>query len=119
MSDGEDVETGCVRIVNDVVFDFEEDPDEFIAPPLEILEEVGRGAAPAPEPKGRGRLRALVLTPTRELALQVKDHIEAAAKYTPVKVGRKIPFCATFRGINPLFFDRWRRWSEGWRHRSS
>lgn len=31
-------------------------------------------------------LIALVLTPTRELALQVKSHIEAAAKFTNIKV---------------------------------
>ncbi|KAL1115127.1 hypothetical protein AAG570_007158, partial [Ranatra chinensis] len=36
--------------------------------------------------RGADRLWALVLAPTRELAIQVKDHIEAAAKYTPVKV---------------------------------
>ncbi|XP_065367377.1 ATP-dependent RNA helicase DDX24 [Calliphora vicina] len=33
-----------------------------------------------------GALFALVLTPTRELAVQVKDHIVAAAKYTGIKV---------------------------------
>ena len=32
-------------------------------------------------------LYALVLTPTRELAIQVKDHIVAAAKYTGIQVG--------------------------------
>ena len=31
-------------------------------------------------------LIALILTPTRELALQVKSHIEAAAKFTNIKV---------------------------------
>ena len=31
-------------------------------------------------------LYALVLTPTRELAIQVKDHIDQAAKYTDIKV---------------------------------
>lgn len=33
-----------------------------------------------------GPLYALVLTPTRELAVQVKNHLEAAAKYTDIKV---------------------------------
>ena len=33
-----------------------------------------------------GRLAALVLAPTRELALQVHSHIRAAAKYTGIKV---------------------------------
>lgn len=34
----------------------------------------------------RGPLRALILTPTRELSLQVCDHFREAAKYTTVKV---------------------------------
>jgi len=32
-----------------------------------------------------GRTRALVLTPTRELASQIHEHIEALARHTPVK----------------------------------
>ncbi|XP_074640652.1 ATP-dependent RNA helicase DDX24-like [Tubulanus polymorphus] len=32
------------------------------------------------------RLYCLILTPTRELAVQVKNHLEAAAKYTGIKV---------------------------------
>jgi len=32
------------------------------------------------------QLSGLVMSPTRELALQVRDHIAAAAKYTPIKV---------------------------------
>ena len=35
--------------------------------------------------KGEG-LAALIITPTRELALQVKDHIAAVSKYTDIKV---------------------------------
>lgn len=35
--------------------------------------------------KGEG-LAALIITPTRELALQVKDHIVAVSKYTDIKV---------------------------------
>jgi len=35
--------------------------------------------------KGEG-LIALIITPTRELALQVKDHISAVCKYTRIKV---------------------------------
>ena len=31
------------------------------------------------------KLHALVLTPTRELAIQVKDHIVAAAKHTGIQ----------------------------------
>jgi len=32
--------------------------------------------------------RALILEPTRELAVQVKNHLQAAAKYTNVKVSK-------------------------------
>lgn len=31
-------------------------------------------------------LYALILTPTRELAIQIKDHLVKAAKYTDIKV---------------------------------
>ncbi|GAB2282339.1 hypothetical protein Dimus_016885 [Dionaea muscipula] len=34
----------------------------------------------------QGLLRALIITPTRELALQVKDHLKEAGKYTTVRV---------------------------------
>ena len=34
----------------------------------------------------KGRLYALVLTPTRELAIQVRNHLQAVAKYTGIKV---------------------------------
>lgn len=33
-----------------------------------------------------GSLLGLVLTPTRELALQIKNHLDITAKYTAVKV---------------------------------
>lgn len=39
--------------------------------------------SPAPAQK----LWALILTPTRELAVQIKDHMVAALKYTDIKVG--------------------------------
>ncbi|CAG0884591.1 unnamed protein product [Darwinula stevensoni] len=35
---------------------------------------------------GDNKLEALILTPTRELALQVRNHIVAAAKYTDIKI---------------------------------
>lgn len=34
------------------------------------------------------KLWALILTPTRELAIQVKNHIATAIKYTPLKVSQ-------------------------------
>ena len=66
----QEVEQGCVKVVNDVVFDFDAAEPVFVAPPAS---------------ETRGQLMALVLTPTRELAIQVKDHIVAAAKHTDIK----------------------------------
>lgn len=34
----------------------------------------------------KGNLKALILTPTRELAVQIKNHIDVAAKFTRIKV---------------------------------
>lgn len=45
-------------------------------------------------------LYALVLTPTRELAVQVKDHLVAAAKYTDIKVA------AVFGGLAAVKQER-------------
>lgn len=61
-SEGEDQDEqlGCVRVIDNAEFDFKENV-----------------------PEGRNRpLLGLVLTPTRELAVQVKHHIDAVAKYT-------------------------------------
>jgi ATP-dependent RNA helicase DDX24/MAK5 len=33
-----------------------------------------------------GRLHALILTPTRELAVQVKNHLVAVTKYCDIRV---------------------------------
>ena len=81
MSD-EEAESGCVKVVNDVVFDFEDENDdgEVYAPPLEVVEELDMLA------KVKTGLRGLVLAPTRELAVQVKNHLEAAAKHTSIRV---------------------------------
>jgi ATP-dependent RNA helicase RhlE len=42
-----------------------------------------------------GRTRALILTPTRELASQIHEHIEALARHTPVKSA------TVFGGVKP------------------
>ncbi|KAK2725301.1 ATP-dependent RNA helicase ddx24-like [Artemia franciscana] len=36
--------------------------------------------------KSKSKLRGLILTPTRELAVQIKNHLDAAAKYTGIKI---------------------------------
>ncbi|XP_027855890.1 ATP-dependent RNA helicase DDX24 [Xiphophorus couchianus] len=64
-SEGEDQDKqlGCVRVIDNAEFDFKENV-----------------------PEGRNRpLLGLVLTPTRELAVQVKHHIDAVAKYTDIQ----------------------------------
>ena len=81
MSDEEGTEAGCVKVVNDVAFDFD-DEGEFFAPPIELFESANAESAAA---SGK-RLRALVLTPTRELAMQVKAHMERAAAFTDITV---------------------------------
>ncbi|KAK5609764.1 hypothetical protein CRENBAI_023002 [Crenichthys baileyi] len=59
----QDEQLGCVRVIDDAEFDFKEKVDE-----------------------GQNRpLLGLVLTPTRELAVQVKHHIDAVAKYTDIQ----------------------------------
>ena len=46
-------------------------------------------------PVGRGRpIRALILTPTRELALQIDESLGDYAKYTPLRT------CVVFGGVN-------------------
>ena len=37
-------------------------------------------------------LLALIMTPTRELALQIRNHIQQAAKHTPIQV-RIVVYC--------------------------
>lgn len=66
----EDERLGCVHVIKNAEFDF--DP---------AAEEEPAGGRSQP-------LLGLVLTPTRELAVQVKHHIDAVAKFT----GRSLKF---------------------------
>ncbi|XP_046376898.2 ATP-dependent RNA helicase DDX24-like isoform X1 [Haliotis rufescens] len=61
-------ETGCVRVINNI---------EFEAADLEKVKATSKGDKP---------LVALILEPTRELAIQVKNHLMAAAKYTDIRI---------------------------------
>jgi ATP-dependent RNA helicase DDX24/MAK5 len=36
--------------------------------------------------KGQRKLRALIITPTRELAVQIEKHLKAVAKYTDISI---------------------------------
>lgn len=42
------------------------------------------------EDEDQSLLQALILTPTRELAVQIKKHFDVAAKYTNIKVCLRI-----------------------------
>ena len=59
----------------------------FTLPMLQLL-------AAEPAPKGRRPIRALVLTPTRELAIQIDECCRDYARYTPVR------HCVIFGGVN-------------------
>uniref|UniRef100_A0A7N9AQ92 ATP-dependent RNA helicase n=1 Tax=Mastacembelus armatus TaxID=205130 RepID=A0A7N9AQ92_9TELE len=66
--DDEDEGFGCVQVIDNTELDFE------------------LGAEAEGKPGGQSQpLLGLVLTPTRELAVQVKHHIDAAAKFTDIK----------------------------------
>ncbi|KAK2826080.1 hypothetical protein Q5P01_020294 [Channa striata] len=65
----EDERLGCVQVIDNVKFDFD--------PALEAEEKTAGGQSRP--------LLGLVLTPTRELAVQVKHHIDAVAKFTDIK----------------------------------
>ncbi|XP_038123313.1 ATP-dependent RNA helicase DDX24 [Cyprinodon tularosa] len=59
----DDEQLGCVRVIDDAEFDFKEKTND-----------------------GQNRpLLGLILTPTRELAVQVKHHIDAVAKFTDIQ----------------------------------
>ncbi|XP_059609123.1 ATP-dependent RNA helicase DDX24 [Phlebotomus argentipes] len=59
-----------------------QDRDNLTPPPEEVSDEE---EYPVPE-QIRRKLYALILTPTRELAVQVRDHIKAVAVHTGVRV---------------------------------
>ena len=59
----------------------------FTLPMLQLL-------AAEPAPNGRRPIRALVLTPTRELAIQIDECCRDYARYTPIR------HCVIFGGVN-------------------
>ncbi|XP_069772286.1 ATP-dependent RNA helicase DDX24 isoform X1 [Narcine bancroftii] len=64
---------GCVKVINNANFDFEIGEDFDVENPL----------------------LGLVLTPTRELAVQVKHHIDAVTKFTGIKTAAIVGGMAT------------------------
>ncbi|XP_044232000.1 ATP-dependent RNA helicase DDX24 [Thunnus albacares] len=67
--DDEDKRLGCVQVIENAEFDFDVTAE---------AEETAAASQNQP-------LLGLVLTPTRELAVQVKHHIDAVAKFTDIK----------------------------------
>ena len=65
---------GCVGVVDNVEFDFDSEEAGVVLPAAAGQRVLG------------DKLRALVLTPTRELAMQIYSHLTAVAKYTGVGV---------------------------------
>ncbi|MBN3279475.1 DDX24 helicase, partial [Polyodon spathula] len=70
--DEDSQETGCVKVIENVEFDFE-------------MTETTDKSAKTQDLFDKNPLLGLVLTPTRELAVQVKHHIDAIAKFTGIK----------------------------------
>ncbi|KAF7658032.1 hypothetical protein LDENG_00018880 [Lucifuga dentata] len=65
----EDKRLGCVRVIENAEFDFDSS-----------AKAEGKSTSSLSQP-----LLGLVLTPTRELAVQVKHHIDTVAKFTDIK----------------------------------
>lgn len=61
-------------------------PEEIENMPDYVNEECGDGDDTGDDENASKPLYALVLTPTRELAVQVRNHLVAAAKYTGIQV---------------------------------
>ena len=73
---------------------------------MEILENWGdndKEEEPLEMPKKP--LRGLILTPTRELAIQIKNHLEAAAKFTNIKVRN---YCSFFKKVSVFLLIKYR-----------
>lgn len=86
-ADGVDKAVGtCVYVRDDI-------PDDVFEQMLGGVERDVAMATDVAESEGAkewdksGGLLSLVVVPTRELAFQVQDHLEKAAKYTDIKVG--------------------------------
>ena len=108
-SDPELEGTGCVKVINDVEFDFDEDGMVFIPPPDPDFAKGKETKRSGVEPSDGGRrLHALILTPTRELAIQIKDHIVAASKHTDIRtavvVGGMAPQKQVSSNIRTAYF---------------
>lgn len=60
---------------------------------VRVIDNIDFGAT---HPKSGKPLYALILTPTRELAIQIKNHLCRAAKYTDIQVKKHHAFLLLF-----------------------
>lgn len=51
-----------------------------------VIDVVNMKNGPTKKVKGGRKLRALIITPTRELAVQIEKHLKAVAKYTDITI---------------------------------
>ena len=78
--------------------DDEKDGEDRSEGDVEEKEDTKGQKTPGKKPLTGGDLMGLVLAPTRELAVQVKNHLVAAAKYTGIKV------CVLVNFIRVMYF---------------
>ena len=64
---------------------------------LPLLQRLARHASTSPSP-ARHPVRALILTPTRELAMQVHESVQTYGKYVPLR-----DLDTPYRRVGPLF----------------
>ena len=76
----------CVYVRDDIPADEFERMLEGVDGEVAMATDVAEGGG-TKEGEENDSLLSLVVVPTRELALQVQDHLEKAAKYTRIKVG--------------------------------
>lgn len=53
---------------------------------VQVIDVVNLKCVPPKNVKGKKKLRALIITPTRELAVQIEKHLRAVAKYTDISI---------------------------------
>ena len=63
----------------------------------------------SPRPAGKRKLRALILTPTRELALQVSDHLSACIIDGKKKIDKSLPRVSIAAVVGGMSVQKQRR----------
>jgi superfamily II DNA/RNA helicase len=60
--------------------------DSYSGQNLEFKKNSTKDAADGTPPEDQAAPQALILTPTRELAIQIKDHLQICCKYSQIKI---------------------------------